>query len=162
MRLIITGVASTCTRPLPMLGAVCSSPTTSSDVPVIPGWMSTPRWYCQRAGPPLLPVVLLAVDALALPVLGALHALLVLRAGVAVGAGARLPLRRLRLATLQPAGLARGQAARLHALLDALLLVDVALHVRLHALRGSRAGVAGLRVVLLAVDIAAHLVLLAR
>src|ERR1044071_725958 len=45
---------------------------------------------------------------------------------------------------------------------DALLLVDIALHVRLHALRRRRVGIAGLRVVLLAVNVAAHIVLLAR
>ena len=50
----------------------------------------------------------------------------------------------------------------LDALLDPPLLVGVARHVRLHALRGSGARIAGLRVVLLAVDIAAHAVLLAR
>src|SRR5258708_7739942 len=37
MRLIITGVASTWTLPLPMRGAVCSAPTTSSAVPLRPG-----------------------------------------------------------------------------------------------------------------------------
>src|SRR6266540_1370895 len=37
MRLIITGVASTCTLPLPMRGAVCSAPTTSPASPVRPG-----------------------------------------------------------------------------------------------------------------------------
>ena len=36
MTLIMTGVASTGTRPLPMRGAVCSTPTSSSDVPFIP------------------------------------------------------------------------------------------------------------------------------
>src|SRR6266849_2406119 len=40
MRLIITGVASTCTLPLPMRGAVCSAPTTSSALPVRPGLTS--------------------------------------------------------------------------------------------------------------------------
>ncbi len=38
IRLIITGVASTGTRPEPMLGAVCSSPTMSSAVPVRAGF----------------------------------------------------------------------------------------------------------------------------
>ncbi len=42
MRLIITGVASTRTLPLPMLGAVCSSPTVSSALPLSPGRTSTP------------------------------------------------------------------------------------------------------------------------
>src|SRR3954467_11011180 len=36
IRLIITGVASTRTLPLPMLGAVCSSPTTSDALPRSP------------------------------------------------------------------------------------------------------------------------------
>src|SRR5215468_439899 len=36
MTLIITGVASTCTRPLPTRGAVCSSPTTISAEPFWP------------------------------------------------------------------------------------------------------------------------------
>src|SRR5688572_21430164 len=42
MRLIITGVASTRTLPLPMRGAVCSSPTTSCAVPSRPGVMLRP------------------------------------------------------------------------------------------------------------------------
>src|ERR1700730_7331833 len=36
--LIMTGVASTGTSPLPMLGAVCSTPTSSSADPVRPGF----------------------------------------------------------------------------------------------------------------------------
>src|SRR5262249_17880004 len=40
MTLIMTGVASTGTSPLPMLGAVCSAPTTSSADPVRPGFNS--------------------------------------------------------------------------------------------------------------------------
>src|SRR5688572_33428506 len=39
MRLIMTGVASTATRPLPTRGAVCSSATTSSAVPTSPAWI---------------------------------------------------------------------------------------------------------------------------
>src|SRR6185436_17677099 len=81
---------------------------------------------------------------------------------LAVGAGARFLLFDARLAVLELPGLASGETTRLHALLDTLLLVDVPLHIRLHALRGRRVQVAGLRVVLLAVDVAAHLVLLAR
>jgi hypothetical protein len=34
----MTGVASTCTRPLPTRGAVCSSRTTRSEVPFKPGF----------------------------------------------------------------------------------------------------------------------------
>src|SRR5436309_938813 len=118
MRLIITGVASTCTLPLPTRGAVCSSPTSSSALPVGPD----------------LPVC----------------------------AGARLRCIVACLAALEPGRFPVCQLARRHALLDAPLLVDVALHVGLHALRRGRVRIAGLRVVLLAVDIAADLVLLAR
>src|SRR3982750_2894767 len=83
-------------------------------------------------------------------------------ADMAVGAGAGLEPRVARLAALEAPRFARIEAARLHALLDPALLVDVALDVGLHALRGRGARVAGLRVVLLAVDVAAHAVLLAR
>src|SRR6267143_1137250 len=106
--------------------------------------------------------MLLAVDAAALAVLGPLDAALLARTDLAVGTGARFGPVDARFAALKPGGFAVGEAARLHALLDALLLVDVALDVGLHALRGGRVGVAGLRVVLLAVDVAAHAVLLAR
>src|SRR2546425_3339860 len=109
-----------------------------------------------------LRVVLLAVDAAAFAVLALLDAPLLAGAHVAVGAGARFRTRVARLAALELRRLAGGEAAGLHALLDALLLVDVALNVGLHALRRGRVRVAGLRVVLLAVDVAAHLVLLAR
>src|SRR5437762_4324316 len=109
-----------------------------------------------------LRVVLLAVDAGALAVLAPLDARLLFRALLAVGAGARFGAIDARFAALEFGCLARGEAAGLHALLNALLLVDVALDVGLHALRGGRVRVAGLRVVLLAVDVAAHTVLLAR
>src|SRR6266850_821899 len=109
-----------------------------------------------------LRVVLLAVDLAALAVLALLDAPLLARADVAVGAGARFEPAVARLAALELRRLAGGEAAGLHALLDAALLVDVALHVGLHALRRGRARIAGLRVVLLAVDVAADLVLLAR
>src|SRR5438105_3777319 len=109
-----------------------------------------------------LRVVLLAVDAGALAVLAPLNAPLLFRAHLAVGAGARFGAIDARFAALEFGCLARGEAAGLHALLNALLLVDVALDVGLHALRGRRVRAAGLRVVLLAVDVAAHAVLLAR
>src|SRR5262245_895509 len=125
--------------------------------PFIPGRRSTPGDQALLR----LGVVLLAVDAAALAVLRALDAVLLARAHVPVGAGARFPVRVARLAALELRGLAGGQAPRLQPLLDALLLVDIALHVRLHALRRGGVRVAGLRVVLLAVDVAAHLVLLA-
>src|SRR2546421_4940972 len=109
-----------------------------------------------------LRVVLLFVDAAALAVLGLLDAALLARADLAVGAGARFLAVDARFAALEARGFAVGEAARLHALLDALLLIDVALDVGLHALRRGRVRVAGLRIVLLAVDVAAHAVLLAR
>src|SRR2546428_820399 len=102
-----------------------------------------------------------AADFPALAVLALLDAALLTRADFAVGAGTRFQARVARLAALELRRLAGGEAAGLHALLDALLLVDVALDVGLHALRGGRVRVAGLRVVLLAVDVAAHAVLLA-
>src|SRR2546423_1097433 len=108
-----------------------------------------------------LRVMLLAVDLAALAVLGALDALLLARSDLAVGARSRLEPVIARLAPLELRRLAIGELARLDALLDALLLGDVALHVRLHALRRCGIGIAGLRVVLLAIDVAAHLVLLA-
>src|SRR5258708_12627310 len=109
-----------------------------------------------------LRVVLLAVDLAALAVLVSLNAPLLGSADLAVGAGAGFEPRVARLAALEPGRFAGGEAARLHALLDAALLVGVALHVGLHALRRRRVRVAFLRVVLLAVDVAAHFVLLAR
>src|SRR5438132_8706774 len=109
-----------------------------------------------------LRVVLLAVDASALAVFLLMDAPLLFRADVAVGAGTGFGARVARLAGLELRRLARGERAGLRALLDARLLVDVALDVGLHALRGSGVRVAGLRIVLLAVDVAAHPVLLAR
>src|SRR2546421_452066 len=109
-----------------------------------------------------LRVVLLAVDATALAVLFFLEAALLLCSDVAVGAGARFGTRVARLSGFELRRLARGEAARAYALLNARLLVGVALHVGLHALRRSGARVAGLRVVFLAVDVAAHFVLFAR
>src|SRR5882672_7222467 len=108
---------------------------------------------------PGLLVVLLLVDVLALLVLGLLDALLLVRTHVAVRAGARFGAVGPRLAVLELADFAVRELARLHALLDALLLVDVALHVGLHALRRRRVGIALRGVVLELVDIAALLVL---
>src|SRR5438034_317434 len=67
-----------------------------------------------------LRVVLLAVDAAAFAVLALLDAPLLAGAHVAVGTGARFLALELR-------GFARGELAGLQALLDAVLLVDVAL-----------------------------------
>src|SRR5258708_11342731 len=109
-----------------------------------------------------LRVVLLAADLAALAVLVSLDAPLLARVELAVGAGAGFEPRVARLAALEPGRFAGGEAARLHALLDAALLVGVALHVGLHALRRRRARGALLPAVLLAVDVAPHFVLLAR
>src|SRR5438874_3044486 len=108
-----------------------------------------------------LGVVLLAVNPRALAVFLFPQARLLFRADVAVGAGVRLGARVARLAGFELRRLACGERAGLGALLDAVLLVDVALHVGLHPLRGSGIRIAGLRVVLLTVDVAAHAVLLA-
>src|SRR5438128_8641665 len=107
-----------------------------------------------------LRVVLLAVDAAAFAVLALLDAPLLAGAHVAVGAGARFEPRVARLAALELGRLAGGEAAGLHALLDALLLVDVALDVGLPALRGGRIRIVGLRVVLLGVAVTALAALL--
>src|SRR5438132_8352521 len=109
-----------------------------------------------------LRVVLLAADLAALAVLVLLDAPLFARSDLAVGAGARFEARVARLAALELRRFAGGEAARLHTLLDPVLLVDVALYIGLHALRRGGVRVALLRVVLLAVDVAADLVLLAR
>src|SRR5712664_3482535 len=106
-----------------------------------------------------LRVVLFAVDALALPVLCVLDAPLLVRPDLCVGACARLGPVDPRLTALELSSFAVGELPRLDALLDALLLVDVALHVRLHALRGSRVGIASGGVVFEPVDLAAFLVL---
>src|SRR2546423_1320229 len=109
-----------------------------------------------------LRVVLLAVDAAALAVLGLLDAPLLASVDFSVGAGTRFLALDARFAALEARCFTRGEAARLYALLDPLLLVDIALDIGLHALRGGGARIAGLRVVLLAIDVAAHAVLLAR
>ncbi len=80
-------------------------------------------------------VVLLVVDARALMILLALDARLLARADMAVRARVRLAAIDVRLAALQRAGLVVAQLTRADALVDARLLVDVALHVGLHALR---------------------------
>src|SRR5438874_1261293 len=74
-----------------------------------------------------LRVVLLAADLAALAVLVLLDAPLFARSDLAVGAGARFEARVARLAALELGRFARGEAAGLHALLDAVLLVGVAL-----------------------------------
>src|SRR5438128_5426996 len=100
-----------------------------------------------------LRVVLLAVDAAAFAVLALLDAPLLAGAHVAVGAGARFRARVARLAALELRRLAGGGTAGLHALLEALLLVDLALNVGPLAFRGARVRVPGLGVVLLSVAV---------
>src|SRR5207247_683607 len=131
MRLIITGVARTCTLPLPTRGAVCSSPTSSSARPVIPGFSapnSIANGIRMRPRAPaglrlLLGVVLLAVDAPALAVLLALEAPLLVGTDLSVCAGARLRCIVACLAALEPGRFPVCQLPRCHALLDAPLLV---------------------------------------
>src|SRR5206468_11072671 len=106
-----------------------------------------------------LRVVLLAVDALALPVLRLLDAPLLIRSDVPVGSRARLGPVDARLTALELRGLAVGELPGLDALLDALLLVHVALNVGLHPLRRGRVGIAFGGVVFKPVDLAAFLVL---
>ena len=107
----------------------------------------------------LLRVVLLAIDVLALVVIGPLHTRLLVGSDMAVAAGVGFGLGHLGLAVLELGHLAVGQRAVLHAALDALLLVDVALHIGLHALGGVRLRIAGHAVVLGGIDVAADLVL---
>src|SRR5205809_36853 len=111
-----------------------------------------------------LRVVLLAVDAGALAVLAPLDAPLLFRAHLAVGAGARFGAIDARFAAPVARWLARGEAARLQALLDAVLLVDVALDgaglrergaAKGEAERGGDGGVCKFHEVLLS-DVGAH------
>src|SRR6266581_7084976 len=106
-----------------------------------------------------LRVVLFALDATALLVLRLLDSSLLVRPHAAVGPCARFRAVDTRLTALELRGLAVGELPRLDALLDALLLVHVALNVGLHALRGGRIGIAFGGVVLEPVDLAAFLVL---
>src|SRR5215831_14780542 len=138
----------------------CASAPARAGLPNEKGPASGP-FFADR-GPALLPrlrVVLLAVDAPALRVLRVLNAALLVRADLAVAPRAVLHRVVARLTALELADLAVRERPVLDALLDPLLLVDVPLHVGLHPLRGRRVRIADLRVVLLAVDVAAHLVL---
>src|SRR5205085_4726273 len=89
-----------------------------------------------------LRVVLLAQDALALAILGALDPALFLRAHMAVAAGRRFLAIDTRLAALELGHLAIRERTVLDAAFDALLLIDVALHIGLHALRRGRQRIA--------------------
>src|SRR5690242_5606434 len=86
---------------------------------------------------------------------------LLLRADVTVGRGIGFIAIDPRLAALEVAGLPVGQAPRIDAVGDALLLVGVALHVGLQAPRRGRVRIAGRAVVLVAIDVVADMVLLA-
>src|SRR6516225_7869564 len=100
-------------------------------------------------------VVLLAVDAAAGAVLGAHDPILFTRADVAVTAGAGLAVVHVSLASLQAGCLAVGQRAVLYAIADALLLVDIALDIGLHALRRRAGRVADRAVVRVTRDVLA-------
>src|SRR5438105_2426093 len=147
MRLIITGVASTCTLPLPTRGAVCSSPTRSSALPFIPA-LSLPRSthtmvaaLQQGAGVSELDFTMHAPTAW-FPSQSTKHC-----ARRAFCAGPRAPSRSarariafdLRFLALEAPGVAGGELVRFEALLDALLPVDVALEAAAEEGCGKRA-----------------------
>jgi hypothetical protein len=83
-------------------------------------------------------VVFLSVDLLALVILRILNASLLSGADVTIGARSGLLAIDARLASLQVRGFFVGERAGLDALLYAALLIDIALYVGLHPLRGGR------------------------
>mmetsp|Transcript_46808 Transcript_46808/g.110152 ORF Transcript_46808/g.110152 Transcript_46808/m.110152 type:complete len:282 (+) Transcript_46808:940-1785(+) len=85
--------------------------------------------------------------------------LLFTRTDMTIGGSARLGAVDMGLAGFEAAGFTLGQRAGLQAVLDAFFLVDVALHIGLHALAGGRQRVAVDAVVLGRLDVAAGLVL---
>ena len=107
----------------------------------------------------VLTIMLLAPDRLALAILGLLDAALLESANVAVCSGTALHAVDGGFAMFHPPGLARRQFAAANALRDALLLVDVARDVCLHALRGGGVRVSPLHVVLLPIDVATQAIL---
>src|ERR1700761_3505865 len=86
-------------------------------------------------------VVLLAVDAGALMILGAWDVSLRGSANVSIRRGIGFLAGGPRLAALERPGLTVGQGTAVDTILNALLLVDVTLHVRLHSLGRSGARV---------------------
>ena len=107
----------------------------------------------------LLPVVLLPINLSAMTIFGHLNISLLAAADLPIGPGACLHLVGARLPLFQATCFAWRQLPGLDALFDALLLVDVALNVTLHALRGSRVRVAALGIVLFSIDVLTDLVL---
>src|SRR5262249_26771919 len=100
------------------------------------------------------------VDTLALRIVLGLDVRLLAGADAAVRGGVGFGAVGVGLAVLQRSSFVVGQLAGTHTLVDALLLLDVALHVGLHALRRYGVGIAMRCVVLVAVDLPAGLVLL--
>lgn len=92
---------------------------------------------------PHVAVVLVVKDVVALVILRHLDTPLLTRSHMAVGTGARLQSIDPCLAAFKLADFAVGELARSDALFDAVLLVDVALHIGLHALRGSGGRITG-------------------
>ena len=82
-----------------------------------------------------LPVVALLMDLPALVVFSALNTVLLVSVYAAVGAGTRLHPFAARLTVFETGGLAIGQLSAAQALLNSLLLGEIALHIGLHALR---------------------------
>ena len=102
---------------------------------------------------------LVAMDTLALVVLAALDARLLVGADVAIRSRGSFLAVDVRLAALEASDFLVRQGLVLDALLDALLLIDVALHVGLHALRRCRQRIAVDAVRAGGLDVAAGLVL---
>src|ERR1700733_12219974 len=102
-------------------------------------------------------VVLLAPDAAAPAVFAGLDALLFAGADAAVAGCAGFEAGVTCFAAFRSCFFVGRHRAGFHALVDALLLVGVALDVLLHALARLAVGVAGLRVVLLVIDRGAFL-----
>src|SRR6185437_922166 len=100
----------------------------------------------QAGSVPHAPVVLGAINAAAVAVVGALHL-----GGLAQGVAARFHAVGARLVAFGATEFAVAQRAVLDAIVQALFLVDVALHVRLFHVGFQRIGVAGLCVVFLVV-----------
>src|SRR5579859_5138914 len=99
------------------------------------------------------------MDAPALAIFGGLDIFLFAGTDVAVGGGIRFLAIDPGLPALEVCGLAVGQRTALHAILDALLLIRIALHIGLHALRRRGIRITRLRVMLLLIYILAHIVL---
>jgi hypothetical protein len=103
--------------------------------------------------------VLIAEYSAALPIFRPLDAALFIRSDMAVGAGSALFASDMSLASLHTCGFFGTLGSRPNAMLDTRLLIHISLYARLHAPRRCGIGITDLRIVLLAVNIAAHPIL---